>query len=99
MSKEAITAVSNKQIGGIPIRTDCVDNYFEAIKGTKLSDYVDVVKNGIANKVNVPYSTYYNIVDQQINQKMSVWINGNMTAKDYVDFMADTMKKGMAGKL
>lgn len=99
MSEEAIRALSEKQIGGIPIRYDCVDDYFESIKSTKLADSVNVVKAGIENKVNVPYSAYYNVVDQQINQKMAVWINGDMTAKDFVDFMADTMQKGMDGKL
>lgn len=99
LSEEAIRAVSEKQVGGIPIRSDCVDGYFESIKSTKLADSVDVVKAGILNKVNVPYSTYYNVVDQQINQKMAVWINGEMTAKEFVDFMAETMQKGMDGKL
>ncbi len=99
MSKEAILALGEKQIGGIPVRPDCVDNYFKSIRETKLADSVDVVKGGIVNKANVPYSTYYNIVDQQINQKMSLWINGNMTAKEFVDFMDETMKKGMQGRL
>ena len=53
----------------------------------------------MAHKVSVPYSTYYNIVDQQINQKMATWINGDMSTKAFVDFMDETMKKGMAGKL
>ncbi len=99
MSKEAITALGAKQIGGIPIRPDCRDNYFESIEGTKLAGYADVVKSGITNKANVPYTTYYNIVDQQINQKMALWINGTMSAKEFVDFMATTMRSGMEGKL
>lgn len=99
MSKEAITALSSKQVGGIPIRTDCIDNYFESIKGTKLADSVETIKGGIAYKANVPYSTYYNVVDQRINQKMALWINGEMSAKEFVDFMHETMVDGMEGKL
>lgn len=99
MSVEAITALSSKQIGGFPIREDCVDNYLSSIKNTKLAGSVDVIRGGMEHKVSVPYSTYYNIVDQQINQKMATWINGDMTTKAFVDFMDETMKKGMAGKL
>ncbi len=99
MSAEAITALSSKQIGGFPVREDCVDNYLSSIESTKLAGYVDVIKGGMAHKVSVPYSTYYNIVDQQINQKMATWINGDMSTKAFVDFMDETMKKGMAGKL
>lgn len=99
MSKEAITALSDKQIGGIPIRTDCVDNYFESIQGTKLAGSVETVKGGKAYKANVPYSTYYNVVDQRINQKMALWISGDMSARDFVDFMHDTMVDGMEGRL
>ena len=99
MSVEAITALSSKQIGGFPIREDCVDNYLSSIQSTKLAGSVDVIKGGMEHKVSVPYSTYYNIVDQQINQKMATWINGDMTTKAFVDFMDETMKKGMAGKL
>ena len=57
------------------------------------------MKSGITNQANVPYTTYYNIVDQQINQKMALWINGTMSAKEFVDFMATTMRSGMEGKL
>lgn len=99
MSKEAITALSSKQIGGFPIRSDCVANYTSAISQTKIAGSLDVITEGTKRKVSVPYSTYYNIVDQQINQKMALWINGEMKTKDFVDFMDETMKLGMAGKL
>lgn len=99
VSAEAITAVSQKQVGGFPIYTDAIDTYISSLKESKLSDYVDVIKEGVHHSVNVPYSTYYNIVDQRINQKMSTWINGSMTSKEFVDFMDETMKQGMQGKL
>ena len=60
---------------------------------------VDVIKQGALNGVNVPYSTYYNQVDQRINQKMSVWINGDMTSREFVDYMDESMRLGMEGKL
>ena len=41
----------------------------------------------------------YNQVDQQINQKMALWIIGDMSTVDFVKFMDRTMKDGMAGRL
>lgn len=99
MSKEAILALGEKQIGGFPVRNDCVENYVSSIRSTKLKDSVDIIAEGRNRKVNVPYSTYYNIVDQQINQKMATWINGDLSSKDFVDFMYETMIKGMNGQL
>lgn len=99
LSAEAINAVSEKQVGGFPIRKDSVDIYLRSLEETKLASYAPVIKEGIEHGVNVPYSTYYNIVDQRINQKMSVWINGEMTSAEFVDYMDESMKLGMAGKL
>ena len=58
-----------------------------------------MISGGLSKSINVPYTVYYNKVDQQINQKMSVWINGQMSTEDFVKFMDSTMKNGMAGKL
>lgn len=99
LSIEALLAVSEKQVGGLPIRNDAIDNYFNSLNNSKLKDYVNVIKEGVNHSVNVPYSTYYNIVDQRINQKMATWINGDMTSDEFVDFMDKTMKDGMAGLL
>ncbi len=99
MSAEAIRAAAELQVGGIPVRADCVDNYANSFANTKLKDYADVVIEGAKRTINVPYSTYYNIVDQQINNKLTIWMNGGMTTRDFVDFMDETMKKGMEGKL
>lgn len=99
MSAEAIQAAGSEQVGGIPLRTDCVDNYANSFVNTKLKDYADVIIEGANRTVNVPYSTYYNLVDQQINNKLTVWMNGNMTTAEFVKFMDDTMKKGMRGEL
>ena len=99
MSVQAVDALASKGVGGMPIRKASLDTYLNGLASTKLSASRDVIKNGIANKVNVPYSTYYNQVDQQINQKMAVWINGQLSTDDYVKFMDETMKKGMEGKL
>ena len=99
MSVEAVTALTQKQVGGIPVIFDCIDIYLETLSTTKFADYVDVIKLGASNGVYVPYSSYYNIVDQRINQKMSVWINGDMTSKEFVDYMAESMQLGMEGRL
>lgn len=99
LSAEALLAVSSKQVGGLPIREDAIDNYFTSLSNSKLKDYVDVIKGGVNHSANVPYSTYYNIVDQRINQKMATWINGDMNSVEFVNFMDETMKDGMAGLL
>ena len=99
MSVEAITALCEKQVGGLPVRDDCLDTYLSTLSTTKFANDVAVIKQGALNGVNVPYSTYYNLVDQRINQKMSVWINGEMTYREFVDYMDECMRLGMEGKL
>lgn len=99
MSVEAVNALAQSGVGGIPIRTSSLDIYTSNLATTKLASSANVIIQGAANRVNVPYSTYYNQVDQQINQKMSVWILGQMTTVDFVKFMDTTMKKGMRGEL
>jgi ABC-type glycerol-3-phosphate transport system substrate-binding protein len=99
MSVEAVTALTQKQVGAIPVIFDCIDIYLETLSTSKFADYVDVIKLGASNGVYVPYSSYYNIVDQRINQKTSVWINGDMTSKEFVDYMAESMRLGMEGRL
>ena len=99
MSVEAITALSSKQVGGLPVRDDCLDIYLSTLGTTKFADDVETIKKGALNGVNVPYSTYYNIVDQRINQKMAVWIGGDMTSAEFVDYMDECMRLGMEGKL
>ncbi len=99
MSVEAITALSKMQVGGIPVVDSCIDTYLDTLSTSKFANDVDVIKNGALKGVNVPYSTYYNIVDQRINQKMAVWIGGEMTSTEFVDYMDESMRLGMEGKL
>ena len=99
MSVEAITALTKTQVGGIPVIYDCIDIYLETLSTSKFANYVNVIKEGASNGVYVPYSSYYNQVDQRINQKMAVWINGDMTSRQFVDYMAESMRLGMEGKL
>ena len=99
MSVQAVDALAESGVGGIPIRTSSLETYTNNLANTKLASSANVIIQGAANKINVPYSTYYNQVDQQINQKMSVWILGQMSTRDFVKFMDQTMKKGMRGEL
>ena len=99
MSEEAINALCSKTVGGIPVRSKCIKTFTDSLTETKLSTYANVIAEGIKNKAYVPYSTYYNQVDQRINQKMAVWIEGKMSTVDFVKYMDSTMKEGMAGKL
>lgn len=99
MSVQAIDALAKSGVGGMPIRKASLETYMDNLSTTKLAESAETIKEGVANKVNVPYSTYYNQVDQHINQKMSIWINGQMSTVEFVKFMDETMKKGMEGKL
>lgn len=99
MSVEAIDALAKSGVGGMPIRKASLDTYMENLSSTKLANSASVIKEGVNNKVNVPYSTFYNQVDQHINQKMSIWINSQMSTVEFVKFMDETMKKGMEGRL
>ena len=99
MSVEAITALCEQQVGGLPVRDDCLDTYLSTLGTTKFADDVETIKAGALNGVNVPYSTYYNLVDQRINQKMAVWIGDEMTSTEFVDYMDESMRLGMEGKL
>lgn len=96
---ESISALAEKQVGGFPIYKDEVSTYTASLSSSKLKDYVGVITGGLSTAVSVPYSTYYNIVDQRINQKMAPWINGEMSSHDFVDYMDEMMQKGMRGEL
>lgn len=99
MKAEAIQALAEKSVGGFPVCKSVQQIYVDQLMKTKVADYVDVISGGKARTVNVPYSTYYNQVDQRINQKMSSWITGKMTAHEFVDYMQEMMEKGMNGQL
>ncbi len=99
MSVEAISAVAEEHVGGFPIEESAVEAYLSSLEESKLSSYVDTIKEGMNRGVNVPYSTYYNLVDQRINQRMSAWINGDIDGRQFVDEMDGYMKDGMAGLL
>ena len=78
---------------------EAVEAYLSSLEESKLSSYVDTIKEGMNRGVNVPYSTYYNLVDQRLNQRMSAWINGDIDGRQFVDEMDGYMKDGMAGLL
>ena len=86
-------------VGGFPIRNDCVENYVNTLDNGKLHEYLDTIIDGRETGVQVPYSTYYNSVDQRINQRMSSWITGEMTAREFVDYMDEVMRQGINGEL
>lgn len=99
MKAESIQALAEKSVGGFPICKEVQETYVNTLRETKVADYVDVISGGKERTVGVPYSTYYNQVDQRINQKMSTWITGKMTAHEFVDYMQEMMVKGMNGQL
>lgn len=99
MKAEAITELALKSVGGYPVCTSCIDDFEQGLVNSKLSDYALTIKEGRANVVDVPYSEYYNRVDTRINQKMSAWLNGDMTSAEFVDYMQDSMLKGINGTI
>ena len=92
MSVEAITAVAKHGVGGIPVHKDAQDDYKNVLLENFDETSAESFIAGTAHTVHVPYSTYYNTVDQEINQKMSVWLNGDMTYIEFVEFMDERMK-------
>ncbi len=99
MSKEATEAAARMQVGGIPVRSDCVDTYLSSLEETKLADYTEVIANSIANRISVPYSVYYNQADQMINQRLSRWINNEISTAELVEYAQDVMERAMRGEL
>lgn len=99
MSKEATETVAKMQIGGYPVRPDCVDVYLNAVSESKFGEYSQVISEGVQNKISVPYSVFYNQADMQINQKLSLWIAGDISTQDFVAQAHDIMEKGMLGVL
>ncbi|MDY5440962.1 MAG: extracellular solute-binding protein [Candidatus Enteromonas sp.] len=99
MKAEAVQALAEESVGGFPICKSVQQTYIDQLNKTKIKDYVGVITGGKERTVDVPYSTYYNQVDQRINQKMSSWITGKMTAHEFVDYMQEVMVKGMNGQL
>lgn len=99
MRAEAITELALKSVGGYPVCNECIEDFEAGLVDSKLGNYANTIKEGRNNVVDVPYSSYYNRVDTRINQKMATWLNGDMTSREFVDFMQDSMLKGIAGTI
>ena len=99
MSVEAISAVASTGVGGIPVHKDALDAFSSSLDvlikdGSTL--YKDCFLAGANYSVHVPYSTYYNSVDQEINQNMSQWLNGKMTYTEFVKYMDERLRYHMS---
>jgi ABC-type glycerol-3-phosphate transport system substrate-binding protein len=95
LSQEAVAALSATGVGGIPVRRDALSTYENALDEKFTASDVQCFVDGLDHGLHVPYTTYYNSVDQIINQKMSVWLSGQMTAHNFVDFMDQTMQEAI----
>ena len=91
MQVESIKEVASHGVGGIPVANDAVENFTKSLEGKFSAADIKCLTDGIAHTLHVPYTTYYNSVDQQINQKMTVWLNGEMTSDAFVKYMHDTL--------
>ena len=99
MKSEVIKESAKYHVGGVPIKNDCVDNYFNELKLAGLSQAaVDCIRAGAAKKINVPYTAYYNEVDLAINAKVGLWMNHedpDWYTDKFVKFAHDTMVAAM----
>lgn len=98
LKSEAIKASADYQVGGVPIKNDCVDNYFEKLEAAGLShEACQVIREGAKNTISVPYTSYYNEVDLKVNAKLGLWMNkdSEWTTDRFVRFMDTTMKEAM----
>lgn len=91
MQVESIKEVAAHGVGGIPVAKDAVESFTKSLEGKFNAADIKCLTDGIAHTLHVPYTTYYNSVDQQINQKMTVWLNGEMTSDAFVKYMHDTL--------
>ena len=91
MQVESIKQVASHGVGGIPVANDAVENFTKSLESKFNAADIKCLTDGIAHTLHVPYTTYYNSVDQQINQKMTVWLNGEMTSDAFVKYMHDTL--------
>ena len=88
---ENITQVASHGVGGIPVANEAVESFTKSLEGKFSASDIKCLTDGISHTLHVPYTTYYNSVDQQINQKMTVWLNGEMTSDAFVKYMHDTL--------
>ena len=91
MQVESIKEVANKGVGGIPVAKDAVSNFTKSLEEKFSEADIKCLTDGVAHTLHVPYTTYYNSVDQQINQKMTVWLNDELTSDEFVAYMHQTL--------
>lgn len=98
LKAESIRAHAALQVGGVPIRKDCVDTYFTSIVSSGVTqEAANVIKEGAKNTINVPYSSYYNEVDQKINAVIALWMDQKegWTTEKFIKYMDSEMKAAM----
>ena len=91
MQVESIKEVANKGVGGIPVAKDAVENFTKSLEAKFSAADIKCLTDGVSHTLHVPYTTYYNSVDQQINQKMTPWLSGEMTSDEFVAYMHNTL--------
>ena len=94
MQVESIKAVSNEGVGGIPVANDAISLFSKSLEKKFSENDIKCLTDGVQHSLHVPYTTFYNSVDQQINQKMTVWLNkdGGMTSDQFVAYMHETLQ-------
>ena len=92
MQVESIKEVANKGVGGIPVAKDAISDFTKSLEDKFSASDIKCLTDGVSHTLHVPYTTYYNSVDQQINQKMTVWLNNEMTSDQFVAYMHETLQ-------
>ena len=91
MDVESISQVASHGVGGIPVANEAISKFTKSLESKFTASDIKCLTDGIDHMLHVPYTTYYNDVDQQINQKMTVWLNGEMTSDEFVEYMDKTL--------
>ena len=91
MQVESVKEVASHGVGGIPVAKDAISEFTKSLENKFSTSDIKCLTDGIAHTLHVPYTTYYNSVDQQINQKMTIWLNGEMTSDAFVAYMHETL--------
>ena len=92
MSLEANIALASTGVGGIPVHKGAQDAFIDTLRDKFTQEDIDCYLEGLNYTLPVPYTTFYETVDQAINQKMSSWLIGNMTTENFVLYMDQQMK-------
>jgi len=90
-SQESWTALAELSAGGIPIHRDVYETFHDQWLGPQYADddrraFLDAIEHGMT----MPYDEHYAEIDNEVNQTLSEWLNGDITAEAYAQRVCET---------